>query len=116
MLSILLATVLVVGMPLACRLDAFTPDERTRHHALGETLARAVLERRELRSGFAFRLTDNADMFQEAAEWVALERRCCPFLRFKLEWNGSKGGPWISLTGPPGTKAFLGTALGMLER
>jgi hypothetical protein len=40
------------------------------------------------------------------AEWIALERRCCPFFRFQLDVEGETGPVWLRLTGA-GVKEFL---------
>jgi len=47
---------------------------------------------------------------------LALERRCCPFLSFELHWKqGDDAAPWLRLTGPEGTKAFLEAAVPSLR-
>ena len=56
--------------------------------------------------GYAFRLPTDPALFQETAEWVSLERRCCPFLAFALEWRGDDT-VWVRATGGPGAKAAL---------
>ena len=43
----------------------------------------------------------------EAAEWIALERKCCPFLTFRIVVAGAQPGFTLALTGPPGVKEFL---------
>ena len=50
------------------------------------------------------------------AEWLELERRCCPFLTFELRWAaGEDERARLTLTGPPGTKAFLAAELPALR-
>jgi hypothetical protein len=46
----------------------------------------------------------------EVAEWITLERRCCSFLTFELDW-AERDGVVLSLTGGSGVKAFLATQL-----
>jgi DNA-binding transcriptional MerR regulator len=44
--------------------------------------------------------------FHQAAEWATLERRCCPFIHFTLEWKRDDS-IWITFTGGPGVKEAL---------
>jgi hypothetical protein len=92
-------------MPLVCKLDALTPAERARSAVLLGELRAATIERAELGDGWEFRLRDGASL-AGVAEWIALERRCCPFFRFQLDVDGDTGPVWLRLTGP-GVKEFL---------
>jgi len=92
-------------MTLVCMLDALTRAERARSAALLGELRAAMVERAELADGWAFRLRDGASL-PGVAEWIALERRCCPFFRFQLEVDGESGPVWLRLTGD-GVKEFL---------
>jgi hypothetical protein len=95
-------------VPIVCRPQALTEDERSRYEALLAELAAAMQDTQPLANGYAFRLRPDASAFRNTAEWIALERRCCPFLSFELRWHpGDDASPWLSLTGPEGTKAFL---------
>src|SRR5262245_32859961 len=76
----------------ACNLAALSRDERTVHHRLADTLLAAVRQQRELTNGYAFRL--EPAMLPTAAEWVALESRCCPFFSFELRLAGDGGPLW----------------------
>ena len=100
--------------PFACNLAAMTSEERERHRVLGEKLRGSVTEIRELPDGFMFRIPEEA--WTTAAEFVALERLCCPFLRFRLEWTAEQGPIWLSLTGAEGTKEFLRVELSLPPR
>lgn len=89
-----------------CQVDALDPSEHARRKDLAAELARASAGRIELGDGWLFQLTPDADVFQAAAEWMAYESRCCPFLHFVLEWRGdSRIG--LRVTGGPGAKAFI---------
>ena len=94
-------------MSLVCKLDALTPAERARSATLLGELRAAMVERAELGDGWAFRLRDGASL-AGVAEWIALERRCCPFFRFQLDVDGDAGPVWLRLTGA-GVKEFLAT-------
>jgi hypothetical protein len=56
-------------------------------------LRAAAQETRELPDGYSFRLPSDEATIQRTAEWITLERRCCPFIAFGLRvWQrfGSK--------------------------
>ncbi len=103
----------VRGVPVACDLSVFGPGERQRHARGSEFLAGACREFQDLPDGYAFRFPDDAATWVELAEWVALERRCCPFLTFTLTCEAEGGAVWLRVTGREGTRDFLQTALGL---
>jgi hypothetical protein len=45
-------------------------------------------------------------------DWVALERRCCPFFGFAIEVEPDGGPIWLSLTGDEGVKDFIRLEIG----
>lgn len=91
---------------LECRLDIFDGPEQLRYDALREAVKAAVEEIRELAEGYAARLRPDPALFRQVAEWITLERRCCPFLGLGLNWS-ERDAVWLSLTGGPRVKAFL---------
>ena len=95
--------------PIACNMGAMTASERSRHDKLAEKLWSSVLEHRELPNGYAFRLPNSS--WASAAEWVALERKCCPFFSFDLSQEEDQGWVWLRLTGTPEVKAFIASEL-----
>jgi len=74
-----------------------------------------ILERRELSDGYAFRFAAEAGAIAELAEWIGLERMCCPFLRFSVEVEPNGGPVWLKLTGGAQVKAFVGSAFRALR-
>lgn len=78
--------------PIACDMSAIEPGLRRRHLATAGELFRAVEEMRELPGGYASRPRAETDTLLKAAEFVSLERLCCPFLGFTLELE-PEGGP-----------------------
>jgi hypothetical protein len=93
--------------PIACNLNALDKEQRRRHQSLTAELRAITQETRELPDGYSFRLPSDEATVQRTAEWVVMERRCCPFIDFKIE-VGREGGPLLlSLTGREGVKAFL---------
>jgi len=98
--------------PIACKLDALTAAERQRHAELLRELGAMTTATRETESGYALTLRPDAGGFQRVAEWISLERRCCPFLNFDLKWGGGKDSPSLELSGGPGVKEFLAAEMG----
>ena len=98
-----------IEVPLACQPFALGPLERVRSRALRETLTAATQAVRAVPDGYAFTLA--AASLPAALEWLALERRCCPFLDFTLTWRAGAAAPELALTGPPGAKQFLAVEL-----
>lgn len=64
-------------------------------------------EIRELADGYEFRLADDSSAITTAAEFISLERLCCPFLNFGLEIKAEGGPVWLRLRGREGVKAFI---------
>jgi hypothetical protein len=95
------------SIPVACQLGAFTPEEQQRHSELMAMLAPILQSPRELENGFAFPLAATPEQFVAVAEWITLERKCCPFLQFDLQWPPSTNTPELRLTGGPGVKEFI---------
>jgi hypothetical protein len=92
--------------PLFCRAKALDKTQRKRQQELLELMRRSAQAKDELSDGYAFRLAADPLLFQQAAEWVTLERRCCPFVQFSLEWKQDES-VWVRFTGGPGVKQFL---------
>jgi hypothetical protein len=70
-----------------------------------------VEEIRELPDGLSFRFP--AREYDAVAEFVALERLCCPFLTFTLDVAPDQGPLILRLTGADGVKAFIAAELGL---
>ncbi len=88
-------------------MSAIEPGRRDQHIAAGREVFRAVTEISELPDGYAFRLPGEEDLIAKTAEFISLERLCCPFLGFVLEVEPEGGPVWLRLTGREGVKAFV---------
>jgi hypothetical protein len=66
---------------------------------------------RELADGYALRLPAENGMILSVAEFITLERMCCPFFSFELEVGRDEGALWLKLTGREGVKEFLKSML-----
>ena len=92
-------------------MNALTFEERSRREELFAALADAVEQVQELSSGMAVKFLSNADTWMIAAEFILLERRCCPFLSFSLEIEKEHGPFCLRITGREGVKEFLAAEL-----
>jgi hypothetical protein len=93
--------------PFACDMSAIAADQRSAHLATINKLFTAVESLRELPNGYSFRLPNRSDILFTAAEFIALERLCCPFFGFGLDIECEGGAIWLSLTGREGVKPFI---------
>jgi hypothetical protein len=98
--------------PFACDMTAIAPDMRGAHLATTKKLFRAVKSLRELPSGYAFQLPNQSDVLMTAAEFILLERLCCPFLGFAIEVEREGGAVSLRLTGREGVKPFIMAEIG----
>jgi hypothetical protein len=98
---------------LACNMKAISATERVRYNALMKKIKSAVREQRELADGYAWGLNGSVATMPEVAEWMAMERRCCPFLTLQLEATGEGKDYVVKLSGPDGVKAFLASEFGI---
>jgi len=98
--------------PFACDMTAIEASERGRHIATTDALFSSAGEIRELPNGYAFRLPNESDVLLKAAEFIALERLCCPFFGFGLEVEPEGGALWLRLVGREGVKPFIQAEIG----
>lgn len=101
--------------PLACRMDALDVSERRRHASLFAELASRLAGIEELPDGFAFAFPPERSLFLQLADWMILERQCCPFLDFELVLENRTEPVTLRLTGRRGVKEFLRHEFPMLE-
>ncbi|HEY7653908.1 MAG TPA: hypothetical protein VIG07_13890 [Methylomirabilota bacterium] len=95
---------------LTCRLDALEGAQTLRYQELRRAM-NSVGKIRELPDGYALRFPSDPTLFVKLAEWITLERLCCSFLAFGLDWS-ERDGVLLKLTGGQGVKTFLATQLG----
>lgn len=95
-----------------CNLGVMNQEERAQYVALSRKLMGASEERRELDNGYAFKLAERKIALMEIAEWVTLERRCCPFFNLQIEVEPNDGPIWLRMTGATGVKQFILSEIG----
>ena len=93
--------------PIACRMDALTPAERTRRGEVLAILTGRTIEVVETADGMAFRLRPDPDTPALAGEFVGYESRCCPFIRFELSVEAEGGPVRLAFGGREGVREFL---------
>jgi hypothetical protein len=91
----------------ACIMDAIPPHKRQTHIETARQMFHAVSETREMLNGYAFRLPNESELLLKIAEFVSLERLCCPFFGFTIEIEPEGGAVWLALTGRDGVKPFI---------
>jgi hypothetical protein len=99
------------GPTLACNLGAMDADQRERYRALRQLLSADFTEARELENGYAFRHSSEAGVLVALAEYVSLERLCCPFFDFAIEVGCGGDEVWLRMTGPEGAREVLKEAI-----
>jgi hypothetical protein len=92
--------------PIACDMSVLSPAQRERHLEISRDLFSTLPQIKELSNGYEFRL-DGSNVVVKAAEFISLEKLCCPFLNFTLEVSAENGPVWLKLTGREGVKAFV---------
>ena len=96
-------------LPVACTLTE--PELQARRAGVLADVRRSQQEARWLPDGVALRFAADPEPLGTLATFIALERRCCAFLRFRLTVEPGGGPVWLELTGPPGTREFLAAEL-----
>ena len=97
--------------PIACDLHKLTEAERKQEQGLLTEIRNAALEIKDLPLGYTLRFGGDSATVRKLAEFITLERVCCPFLEFDLRCEAEGGPIWLCITGGEGVKQFLGSLL-----
>ena len=100
---------------LACDLAALPPGGKERLVALSEDLFGRAQEARSLPDGFELGYQQaSAGTIAQLAEFIALDRLCCPFIRHGL-FVEPAGSTWLHLSGGDSVKQVIASdVLGMV--
>ena len=90
-----------------CNMNALSPAQRERYKEVIGNLNENRLTIKELADGYAFRYKADAQLIQEAAEFIVYERLCCPFFDFELAVEQDSNRVWLQLRGQEGIKEFI---------
>lgn len=93
------------NIPIACALTDRELQRRRRDYL--DKVAGSLLDFEELENGFSFRFPLREKILQDLAEIIDLERRCCPFLNFKLTVQSGNDFVSLELTGAEGAKEMI---------
>ena len=85
---------------------AISAAERPRYNDLVKRLRIAVMDRSELTDGYVYKLDTKKITLPEVAEWITMERLCCPFLAFQLDVKANSA-TQLTMRGPLGAKTVL---------
>lgn len=88
-------------------------DLKIRKETVLQSLKNQMLDRKELRNGYAFKFPGNDQVVDEIVEFIKTERECCDFFVFNLSVSGDKSEAWLTMTGVEGAKDFITQELGL---
>lgn len=88
-------------------MKALSPEQRARHHSLALQLRPVISAFEERSDGYAACLSAEAAMILAAAEFITLERLCCPFLAFGIKVESRQEMFWLTVTGQGDIKPFI---------
>ena len=97
-------------LPIACTLAA--SDLQARRTGLLRNLLARARSSEPLSNGHRLVFAASSDVLTAIVAAVDGERQCCRFLRFSLAVEPDGGPVVLDLTGPPGTREFLGRLFG----
>lgn len=93
--------------PIACDMSVLSPTQRQTHLATSRELFANVQAIKELPDGYEFQFAEDPCALKKLAEFVSLEKLCCPFLNFAIEVAAEGGPVTLRLSGREGVKAFI---------
>lgn len=92
-------------LAIACKLSE--AEQAIREEELARDIFSNCQEVTALADGYAFRFAGDSEWAAKLVEFIALERKCCPFFTFELAFEPQEGPVWLRLRGPEGVKAFI---------
>jgi hypothetical protein len=96
----------------ACVLDAIEPAQRQSHITNAKGLFNLVTKICELEDGYSFSFGSDARVLKMLAEFISLEKLCCPFFGFMIVVTPQAGEIVLRLTGHEGVKPFIQAEIG----
>jgi hypothetical protein len=92
-------------IPVACYLTDKQLQARRKNYL--DKAAESLIDSAELSDGFVFHFPLSESILRDLAEIIYLERKCCPFLNFRLALNAGDDFVSLELTGGEGTKEII---------
>lgn len=94
---------------IACSLTDKELQERRKNVLV--KIAESLIDFEELADGFRYRFPAEDAVLQNLMTVINLERKCCPFLNFKLNFEAGKDFVSLDLTGGHGAKEAIKSLL-----
>jgi hypothetical protein len=102
------------ALVVACNLSGRAFVERI--GAIDRDLFAHVEQIDELPDGFAYRFPGAEPWAARVLDFIAVERRCCPFFTFEVVFEPNDGPLWLRLRGSAEVKAFIRAELDAGDR
>jgi hypothetical protein len=97
-------------LPIACTLTE--AEMRERRQTILDSVREAILNVTSLPLGYAYRFEATSAVLAQLGRLVELERRCCPFLTFKIVIEAGSQPFCLEVTGPAEAKAVIADFFG----
>lgn len=92
---------------IACCKLTFSEVEKNHYKQLRDKIFNNLVRTEELADGYSFVFSGSARaLLHDLADWIPLEKKCCPFLQFSVLINQDEY-VRLQLTGPSDIKNFL---------
>jgi hypothetical protein len=101
-----------INCDISCRLTSELM--RKRKSTIIHELVEKIIMTEETDKGYSFTFNYSEEILFRLAEFVKLEKECCPFFDFNLSVPGNINTIGLLLTGPDGTKDFIKYELEMI--
>ena len=98
---------------MSCDLGALDASERERRALLDEWMQVGLVEVIERPGGYVFWLDPETHIARNVEEFIALERRCCPFLELRVFNDPGHDGPAVEIGGSESIKGFVERHFGL---
>ncbi|MGC2237119.1 MAG: hypothetical protein WA584_13215 [Pyrinomonadaceae bacterium] len=92
-------------IPIACALTGSELQIRRKEYL--NKIAGSLIDFEELENGFSYRFPSEKSVLLDLVNIIDLERKCCPFLDFKLSLEAGSDFVSLELTGSEGTKEMI---------
>lgn len=96
---------------MTCKLTS--SELQARKATVLNSLKAQMIQKKELKNGYAFKFPGNDKMVDELTEFIKTERECCDFFTFNLSISGDKSEAWLELSGEGDVKDFITAELGL---
>lgn len=93
-------------LEVACKISVFDSEERNHYDELRKELTEAMSVEK-ITNGYTFIFSNDQTLLLKIAEWISLENRCCPFIKFSLNVSGDSESIRVEMTGNEDVKKLL---------